>query len=266
MSNNYRILLLLVILTTVSCKRQRIASKTSEARGTTAFHPIPLPERLVEDLDFEYLTTRSKLSVAGKLQNIDNASVSIRIKKDSVIWLSVTTLGLEVVRGLITPEKVQILDKFHKVHLSTTYSALTGKLGFPIDFQRLQSILLGSLPLVPAGPTVLAHTEPQGLRLYQEQPPLRIESLIDTSQKKLTQVEAVDQQTDNRLTLFYSDFQALQSYLFPFAVQIHLSVHPKLAPEKTEKSSIQLIHNRVEISTEAVTFPFSIPNNYKSAF
>ena len=38
----------------------------------------------VENLDFQYLSTKSKISFKSKDQDIDNANVTIRMRKDSV--------------------------------------------------------------------------------------------------------------------------------------------------------------------------------------
>ncbi|HAR20844.1 MAG TPA: DUF4292 domain-containing protein, partial [Cytophagales bacterium] len=44
-----------------------------------------------------------------------SSPLTIRIRKDSVIWISVNpALGIEVVRALITKDSIFVIDKIHK--------------------------------------------------------------------------------------------------------------------------------------------------------
>ena len=65
----------------------------------------------VQEIAFDYLTAKSKFSLRSSTQDFENTNVNIRIKKDSLIWLSVTGVGFEVGRGLITPDSIVFLDK-----------------------------------------------------------------------------------------------------------------------------------------------------------
>lgn len=78
----------------------------------------------------------------GKDYNFD---VKLNMRKDELIWLSVTgPLGIEVARGLITKDSVKILNKLEKTYLTTSISYLQDKLGLPLDLATMQDLLIGN--------------------------------------------------------------------------------------------------------------------------
>jgi hypothetical protein len=72
--------------------------------------------------------------------------VNIRMKKDSIIWLSVTGVGLEVARGIITPDSIVFMDKIHKDYFVFNYEQLSKQYNFDLNFALLQSVIIGNLP------------------------------------------------------------------------------------------------------------------------
>lgn len=105
----------------------------------------------INEVAFDYLTAKSKVSFESNKQNFDNTNVNIRMKKDSLIWISVTGVGFEVARGLITPDSIVFMDKFHKQYFVFTYEQLSKKYNFELNFALLQSVIVGNLPF-PAQP------------------------------------------------------------------------------------------------------------------
>src|SRR5690606_28998745 len=101
-------LLLISVLSIVGCKRQKI-SKISDSLSNSKdnFYTVSaIPELILLSLTFHYLSNRTKISIRGESQNIDNASVSVRIKKDSIIWMSANVMGVEVMRGIFSRESL----------------------------------------------------------------------------------------------------------------------------------------------------------------
>jgi len=100
----------------------------------------------IKQLDFEYFSAKSKI----KYHDLDNnfkATANIRIKKDSVIWLSLTaTLGIEALRVMITQDSIAIIDRVKKEYMRYDFEELNKKLNFEFDFQTIQAMILGNLP------------------------------------------------------------------------------------------------------------------------
>ena len=96
--------------------------------------------------DFRYLTTKSKIEFTDGLVQF-TANATIRVAKDSVIWVSVSpALGVEVLRCLITKDSVFVINKFQKEYYIYSHKQLTEKLKFDINFNLVQSVFLGNPP------------------------------------------------------------------------------------------------------------------------
>lgn len=73
-------------------------------------------------------------------------SATIRMARDSVIWVSISpALGVEVARLKLTPDSVFLISKVpnNKFHYAGDYSAIATWLNTPIGFSDLQDVLIG---------------------------------------------------------------------------------------------------------------------------
>ncbi len=73
-----------------------------------------------------------------------NFTVNFRIKKNEVIWASISGFGLEVARAIITPDSVKAIDKFNKKLYLYTYKDLQKLVNVDVDFSTLQDIIIGN--------------------------------------------------------------------------------------------------------------------------
>lgn len=72
-------------------------------------------------------------------------SISLRMRKDSVIWFSVSVaMGIQVAKGLITQDTVTILDTYHKEYTRYGIKDLSEALGTEVTLRQLQNIILGN--------------------------------------------------------------------------------------------------------------------------
>jgi phage gpG-like protein len=215
----------------------------------------------LEEIDFDYLTAKSKFSFKNRKQDIDNANVNIRIKKDSLIWFSVTGVGFEVARGIITPDTVVFMDKFHKEYYAFDFDQLSRQFKFKLNFALLQSLIVGNLP-VPREPGQKLRREKDFLLLRQNEGRVAIDNYIGEKSRKLKRLQAVEQPTRNSLTLDYEDFMELSNYLFPFTSLITLDVRSE-EDKQFYQTVIRIKHSKVDLLDTSPGFPFSIPSSYK---
>lgn len=214
----------------------------------------------INEVSFQYLTAKSKFSFDGKKQNFDNTNINIRMKKDSLIWISVTGIGFEVARGLITPDSIVLMDKFHKQYYVFSYEELSRKYNFTLSFPLLQSIIIGNLPY-PRQVTDHYTRENDFFVLSQTAGRVEINNKIATDNFKLLNINATEIGKDNSFTLQYSDFRNVSDVLFPFISQVALKMK-SLQDQENSETKISLKHSRVELVTESPGFPFSIPSGY----
>ncbi|CCH56075.1 hypothetical protein BN8_05384 [Fibrisoma limi BUZ 3] len=274
-------LLLGVLLNSEGCRRRRL-SRSAPPRPTpadtvTAARPAPPADTtnnptqnrpgidearaIVAEIDFKYLVAKSKVSFKSKDQDINNANVNLRVRKDSVIWFAVTGLGLEVARGLITRDSIQILDKIHKEYAAYDFPTLSRQFNFNLTFDLLQALIVGNLPL-PQKPAQKVKRDRDYLLLRQTEGKVLVENYIGEDDRKLKKLMVVEQPTRNTLRLDYEDFAALNNFLFPFTSLITLDYQSKTDGQYYQ-SLLRIQHNKVELVDKNPGFPFTIPAKYQ---
>ena len=121
----------------VSCKRDFVSIESSK---------IAIDDFIVEEIDYKYLSTKSKFQYKNDNQLI-NATLNMRIERDSKIWFSVrVALGVEAARGLITKEEFIIIDRVNKQVIISTPDIIEREFKIKLNFEQLESILTGNLP------------------------------------------------------------------------------------------------------------------------
>ena len=275
--NNKQLIWLLAmsILGLSSCHKQRTAKSTDTKSDSAIVSNRPArPDTLkvipaaeivntplnIAEVDFPYLTTKSKFSLKTKNQDLDNVNVNMRIRKDSLIWISVTGVGFEVARGLITRDSVSFIDKFHKEFFVFDYKELSKRYNFELNFDLLQSIIIGNLPF-PREAGNLITKEDNFFVLKQQGDRIVTDNYISENNLKLTRLRSVEIPTNNAFSLDYEDFKAVNNLIFPFASNLKLDVKSQ-KDQQFYQTNVNIKHNKVEIIKESPGFPFSIPSSY----
>ncbi len=214
----------------------------------------------VAEIDFDYMTAKSKVSFKGPEQSIDNASVNIRVRKDSLIWVSISKLGIEAVRGLISRDSIIILDKIHREYSVYDYPALSNQFNFAMNFDLLQALIVGNLPL-PKRPAQKVKNERDYLLLRQSEGKVLVENYIGED-RKLKKLMVTEQPTKNTLRLDYEDFSLLNDFLFPYTSLVTLNYQSK-TDGQFYQTLLRIKHNKVELVDKNPGFPFTIPASYE---
>ncbi len=256
-----------------ACHKNRISKTTnqtvletasviadSSVSDSTVLAEVTEPVK-INEVSFDYLTAKSKFSFHGAKQNFDNTNINIRMKKDSLIWISVTGIGFEVARGLITPDSIVLMDKFHKQYYIFKYPELSRKYDFELNFPLLQSIIVGNLPY-PRQSNDQMVKENEFLVLNQTAGNIGIMNYISTDNLKLSNLKAVESGKDNTFSLQYSDFRTVSDLLFPFLSEVVLNIKSSQNQVGAE-TKITLKHSKVDLVAESPGFPFSIPSGYE---
>lgn len=236
------------------------ADSAAVVTAAEAFDEVKSDFKL-EEIDFDYLLAKSKFSFKSRKQDIENANVNIRVKKDSLIWFSVTGVGLEVARGIIKPDTVLFMDKFHKEYYTFTFEQLSRQFNFNLNYALLQALIVGNLP-VPRKEGQKLRRENEFLLLRQQDDRVTIENYIGEKNRKLKRLRAVEQPSRNSLTLDYEDFMELKNYLFPYTSLITLDVKSE-QDKQFYQTLIRIKYNKVELVENDPGFPFSIPSSYE---
>ena len=280
------IVLLSVLLSSEGCRRHHMSHSTRPATASSTLTDTSFAKRLtqplstdsitalrpsrpgiedaranVAEIDFHYLTAKSKISFKSHTQDIDNANVNIRVRKDSLIWLSISKLGIEAARGLITPDSITIIDKIHHEYSVYDFPTLSKQFNFDMNFELLQALIVGNLPL-PKQPAQKIKNERDYLLLRQSEGKVLVENYIGEQDRKLKKLMVTEQPTKNTLQLDYDDFTSLNNFLFPYTSLMTLD-YKSQSDGQFYQTLLRIKHNKVELVDKNPGFPFTIPASYK---
>lgn len=243
-------LLLCVSILGSSCKRQRITD--------TVAVPTENAELKIQEIDFSYFNSRSKITYKDAENNL-TATVNIRMKKDSIIWLSVSKIGVEGIRSLITQDSIYVVDKLKNEFTVYDFKTLSEKFKFNITFDLLQAAILGNLPMSRKKEKVKVIKEKDYFLLRQNDQQVTIDNYISADNMKLKKILMVEQPTKNSLTLDYENFSLLNNFLFPYNSLISLQYQ---SAEGYYNTLVTIQHLKAEISDKELKFPFNVPQKY----
>jgi len=209
-----------------------------------------------DELAFSYLKAKSR--VAWKSGNTtDNYSVDIRVKKDSLIWVTISQAGLAGATGLFTQQRIQFYQKISGEYYDLTYDSLSTMMGFRIDYRVLQSLIVGNQPFKKNNSRVIRENE--NIIIKQDSGRIKIDNMVGPN-RKLKKLLVSDEPSSNKLTLDFEEFTNLNQVIFPFSSQITLDVKNKEDIRVT--TVIQIKYSKVELLDTPLEFPFRIPAKF----
>lgn len=90
----------------------------------------------------EWMTANMGIQIEGNNLSFNDLSGQIRMRKDSILWLSITaTIGIEVARAKISTDSIWVLNRLEKTYLSEPLDNVSAQLGIPISLPWVQSLL-----------------------------------------------------------------------------------------------------------------------------
>ncbi len=221
--------------------------------------PPPPPASIeIQEIDFEYLHGKARLNYRDNTKERE-VKAHIRMRKDSVIWMTFSVIGVQGGKALINKDSITIVSSVNKEYYVFDYIELSRRFNFKIDFQVIQSAMLGNLIVNKSNADGIMQEEKFN-RLSQKEGSVIITNLINKETKKLELVELSETSTGNKLKLDYSDFQPVGDKLFPFKGVIDILY-------KTTKglvnNTIVFEYNKAEVGDKELRFPFNIPKRYE---
>lgn len=195
----------------------------------------------------------------------------IRIRKDSLIWLSFSPVfGIEVFRMEISQDSVKFINRLNQTYFIGDYNYVNNFLHSNIDFDILQSFLLGNdLSLyenssfkasVDDGEYRLSTAERRKLKKFvrnsQEKLRMLIQNLwIDPLTFKITKANVKEIQKPNmKLEANYSDFEDIGHQLFPKRISFNISAENDIR--------VSVSFSRISVEGRQ-NFTFKIPPGYR---
>lgn len=246
-----QIIITLFVITLFNCKSAKTVS------GGEANYSLSSRQLIKENnkKSPDYKTIKSTLKITyddGK--NTQSHSVNFRAKKDEALWMSAT---FSVVKALVTPDKVSFYNKLDNTYFEGDYAYLSGLLGTDLDFQKVQSLLIGDAiyDLKEDNYKLSVDDESYILQPKKQRELFEIFFLLDPSLFKLKSQQISQPQELRHLQIDYLSHQEVDKQILPEKVKV-------IAVEANEELIIGLEFKNVTLN-EDLRFPFKIPSGYK---
>jgi len=94
--------------------------------------------------EFEWFAAKGKL----KYKNADSsgkATINIRMKKDSIIWMNIKKFSVEISRVKMTPDSVFIVYRWERFYEKGRLDQFTRAYNTDFDFRELQDLFFGNV-------------------------------------------------------------------------------------------------------------------------
>ncbi len=218
----------------------------------------PPPSTLeIQEIDFEYFHGKARMVFRDEKKERD-VKAHIRIRKDSVIWMTFSVIGVQGGKALINKDSITIVSTLEKEVSVFDYRELTKRFNFEVNYQTIQSAILGNL-ISPRQEEDKITQGPSFNVLEQQRGTVNIKNYINAASRKLERVEMKEENTNNSITLNYSDFQPVGDKIYPFhgAATIFYKT-----PKGILNMTITLEYNKAEVGDKELKFPFNIPRKY----
>lgn len=266
--NPLRILVFVLLLSLLitSCKTSRTIIKEPLKEYGADY----LFEKLKEnELQFEWISAKFSLDlIMNKKKTSFNGQ--IRMKKDSVIWVSLSpALGIEMARMIITTDSIKFINRLNKTFFRGDYKIVNKFLKSNVDYDVIQSILLGNdLTYYENGKfratydskeyhLVTANRQKLKKYLKTEEDAERIfiqNIFLDPETFKITAMKIKEIKKENKkLEASFTNFELLGTQLFPTNISYSISAETPI--------NIDLNYSKIELDKK-LSFPFKISSKY----
>jgi hypothetical protein len=272
MSKNIRKILFLLIVGLVlfnsSCKSKKHVLKTSiKEHGFSYLYA----KMLDNQMNFDYLSAKFTM-IYGQDKNTTNLRGQLRIKNDSLIWISVTpALGIEAARVMLSEDSIKFINRLNKTYFSGKYNLIDSLIHTTIDYSLLQSMFIGNdltqydvnkfKSSVDNGLYCMTIRERRKIRKFIKSGEIETRVLVqqiwlypDTYRIARIDVKERGEDENNKLQVYYNNYIDVDGQLFPSNIRIEII--------SLKSVSIEIDFNKTIINSP-LSFPFKIPSKYE---
>lgn len=223
------------------------------------------------EFSYDWLTSRFSANVDMDA-NKQSFNVSVRAKKDSAIWLSVSLLGIEGARMLITTDSLKFIDRVNNKYFIGDYNYLSQRIHIDLDFEMLQSVLIGNSVEFYDEDEKLKSAKDSTYYLLSTIRKRKLKKVLNKSNEgipvnelvqriwlnpltfKIEKILINDFSLNRTFTADYSDFQVVDSSYFPFKAQFDIDAQKKI--------KMNIDYSKV-VRDKPQSMPFNIPSKYE---
>ncbi len=189
-------------------------------------------------------------------KNAYDLDVELICEKDKYIWMKVTAIfGIEAARVLITPDKIELLDRLNRKHITANYTYLKSFTDIPLTFVQLQNMIAGNALFdADAKQSNIENADSEKLLVYIFNQNIQT-NIYNTTNYKNRKSIVTDTIKNQSLELDYSDYIANGTNTVPSNISINIK------GEKNVACQFKLSNFAFDKKGEV---QFSVPKSYQA--
>ncbi|NUM32454.1 MAG: DUF4292 domain-containing protein [Bacteroidetes bacterium] len=241
-----------LIITITSCRtvKKTTIKKTPKIVADTT-KPMLAQIKNVINNSFEYDYLSFKSNCDYKDENTDQSfTMNFRMKKDSIIWISITAVGFEVARVKFDKDSVKILNRIGKKYYIYDYNYVKKMLGTSLNITQIQNLLTANIIFKPENySTINIENRYRANEGY-------VENIIEIDKKYKISEQILQHLVEKtQATVVYTNYKKTEDQFFPGETEINVTTPAKNL--KIVLRSSNLNYSDIE------SFPFEISSKYE---
>lgn len=220
-------------------------------------------KRIVETLsknepNFAWLNGKAKIKYKEEKNNI-TVSASVRVRKDSLVWISVSPgLGIEVFRCVFTTDSVFALDKINKLFYALDYSSISKKFQIDFSYQTIQSVFLGRPPF-GLNQADKARQAGNNFQVRRQLGAYQVNAFFNLKTALLEKIVIDQNAGNNKMLVDYRTYTQVGPNLLPMESTVRLTTKDNT---KTEQANVNIRFRRLEQEDGPMQTPIYRPKSY----
>ena len=198
----------------------------------------------------DYIQAKAKVSFRDN-NKIKSNTITMRISADQKIWINAS---LGAARILIDIDSVKYYNKIEKNYFKSDISYINDKIGFDLNFEIFQNLILGIL-IHKFDPSSL-YKKTDNSYIYRDDKFIInskvIQSTVSISPYNFRVLKHSFKDQNNFFEVSYDDYKIVDEQIFPTRIRFSNNGLENLYIEIKSISSL-----------EKINIPFRIPKNYK---
>ncbi len=234
-----------------------IMSSCSRKISSPVVNKIATPTLEIDGIDFGYFHGKARMVLrdANKEREV---KANIRVRKDSVIWMTFSVIGVQGGKALINKDSITIVSNLDNEYYVFEYAELSKRYNFNVNYDVIQAAMLGNL-LMPRSDTDEVSQEASMFILKQQAGTVSVANYVNAASHKIEKVELKENRNANSLVVNYSNFQPVDNEIFPYNGTISLFYKTLAGVLNT---TVIFEYNKAEVGDKELKFPFNIPKRY----
>jgi len=266
----YWLLIFFIGILTFSCKVQEKDNVKIKIKIKTRSPKFLVKKLKANEFQFETISAKANVSLIDTTAKKRSFKIHLRIRKDSVIWMSITSFSIEAARISITKDSVKFLNRLNKEYFIGDFSYLNRIFGTDLDYQMMEALLIGNSLDFDEEERVNSRVDRKKelyflstvkkrkvkKELKKEKEKIKGDGQVlwlDPITFKVKELLLTSPESHRSLTGVYADYKEVDKQLVPFEIRFLL---------KSATTNNLEIHYSKFSSGKKLSYPFKISSKY----